>query len=58
MTLNTFRRDRNYLNDESFNAIDPFLDQDITTQIDHLITGDDGHLLSPGELLQQVQRGV
>ena len=39
MTLNTFRRDRNYLNDESFNAIDPFLDQDITTQIDHLITG-------------------
>ena len=39
MTLNTFRRDRNYLNDESFNAINPFLDQDITTQIDHLITG-------------------
>ncbi len=39
MTLNTFRRDRNYLNDESFNAIDPFLNQDITTQIDHLITG-------------------
>ncbi|MCY4399115.1 MAG: TonB-dependent receptor [Gemmatimonadetes bacterium] len=39
MTLNTFRRDRNYLNDESFNAINPFLDQEITTQIDHLITG-------------------
>ena len=39
MTLNTFRRDRNYLNDESFNAIDPFLDQEITSQIDHLITG-------------------
>ena len=39
MTLNTFRRDRNYLNDESFNAIDPFLNQEITTQIDHLITG-------------------
>ncbi len=39
MTLNTFRRDRNYLNDESFNAINPFLNQDITTQIDHLITG-------------------
>ena len=39
MTLNTFRRDRNYLNDESFNAIDPFLNQEITSQIDHLITG-------------------
>lgn len=39
MTLNTFRRDRNYLNDESFNAIDPFLNQEITTQIDHMITG-------------------
>ena len=39
MTLNTFRRDRNYLNDESFNAINPFLNQDITSQIDHMITG-------------------
>ncbi len=39
MTLNTFRRDRNYLNDESFNAINPFLNQEITTQLDHLITG-------------------
>ena len=39
MTLNTFRRDANYLNDESFNAINPFLDQELTTQIDHLITG-------------------
>ena len=39
MTLNTFRRDRNYLNDESFNAINPFLNQEITTQIDHVITG-------------------
>ena len=39
LTLNSFRRDRNYLNDESFNAINPFLDQDITTQVDHLITG-------------------
>lgn len=39
LTLNTFRRDRNYLNDESFNAIDPFLNQEITTQIDHVITG-------------------
>ena len=39
LTLNTFRRDRNYLNDESFTAINPFLDQEITTQLDHLITG-------------------
>lgn len=39
MTLNTFRRDRNYLNDESFNAIDPFLNQELTTQIDHVVTG-------------------
>lgn len=39
LTLNTFRRDRNYLNDESFTAIDPFLNQEITTQIDHVITG-------------------
>ncbi len=39
LTLNTFRRDRNYLNDESFNAVNPFLNQELTTQIDHLITG-------------------
>ncbi len=39
MTLNSFRRDANYLNDESFNAINPFLNQEITTQIDHVITG-------------------
>ena len=39
MTLNTFRRDRNYLNDESFNAINPFLNQELSTQIDHVVTG-------------------
>ncbi len=39
MTLNSFRRDRNYLNDESFNAINPFLNQELNTQIDHLVTG-------------------
>ncbi|MCA9738575.1 MAG: SusC/RagA family TonB-linked outer membrane protein [Gemmatimonadota bacterium] len=46
LTLNAFRRDRNYLNDESFNAINPFVFDDqgnpawaLTTQIDHLVTG-------------------
>ncbi|MDH3223196.1 MAG: TonB-dependent receptor [Gemmatimonadota bacterium] len=39
LTLNAYRRDRNYLNDEAFDAINPFLNQDITTQLDHLITG-------------------
>lgn len=39
LTLNAFRRDRNYLGDESKEAIDPFLNQDITTRIEHLITG-------------------
>ena len=39
VTLNAFRRDRNYRNNEEFNTINPFLNQDITTQLDHLITG-------------------
>ncbi len=46
LTLNAYRRDRNYLNDESFEAIDLFVRnadgsdaQKITTDIDHLITG-------------------
>jgi len=39
LTLNAYRRDRNYLGDESKEAIDPFLNQDIVTDIDHLITG-------------------
>ena len=39
ITLNTFRRDRNYLQRQSREAIDPLLDWKITTQIDHFITG-------------------
>jgi len=39
LTLNAFRRDRNYLGEETKEAIDPFLNQDITTKINHLITG-------------------
>lgn len=39
LTLNSFRRDRNYLADESFEAINPFTNQEITTDIEHLITG-------------------
>ncbi len=46
LTLNAYRRDANYLNDEAFDAINPFVRlgdgseaQSITTDIDHLITG-------------------
>jgi TonB-dependent SusC/RagA subfamily outer membrane receptor len=39
LTLNSFRRDANYLADESFDAIDPFRNQAITTDLDHLVTG-------------------
>ncbi len=39
LTLNSFRRDRNYLADESYDAINPFTNQAITTDIQHLITG-------------------
>jgi TonB-linked SusC/RagA family outer membrane protein len=39
LTLNSFRRDRNYLADESFDAINPFTNQEITTDIQHLVTG-------------------
>ncbi len=39
LTLNSFRRDRNYLADESFDAINPFTNQEITSDIEHLITG-------------------
>ncbi|MGH7463748.1 MAG: TonB-dependent receptor plug domain-containing protein, partial [Longimicrobiales bacterium] len=39
ITLNTFRRDRNYLQAESRAAVDPLLEWEIGTQIDHLITG-------------------
>ncbi len=39
LTLNTFRRDANYLSDESFEAIDPFRNQEIVSELDHLVTG-------------------
>ncbi|MBW3552294.1 MAG: TonB-dependent receptor [Gemmatimonadetes bacterium] len=39
LTLNAFRRDRNYRGEETRAAIDPLLNQEITTDIDHLITG-------------------
>ncbi len=39
LTLNVFRRDANYQGDESRAAIDPLLNQTISTQIDHLVTG-------------------
>jgi TonB-dependent SusC/RagA subfamily outer membrane receptor len=39
LTLNVFRRDANYLGSEAKEDIDPLLNQEITTQIDHLITG-------------------
>jgi TonB-dependent SusC/RagA subfamily outer membrane receptor len=39
ITLNTFRRSRNYLSAETRDAVDPLLTWRITTEIDHLITG-------------------
>ncbi|MEQ9397614.1 MAG: TonB-dependent receptor [Longimicrobiales bacterium] len=39
ITLNAYRRDRNYLGEETRAAIDPLLDFELTTQIDHLISG-------------------
>ena len=39
LTLNVFRRTANYLGSEAREAIDPLLNQTITTQIDHFITG-------------------
>jgi TonB-dependent starch-binding outer membrane protein SusC len=39
ITLNAFRRDANYLGEESRAAIDPLLQWDIKSQIDHLVTG-------------------
>jgi TonB-linked SusC/RagA family outer membrane protein len=40
LTLNTFRRNRNYLTaDSNRSVIDPLLKWKITTEIDHLITG-------------------
>jgi len=39
LTLNAFRRDRNYARSETRQAIDPLLNQELTTHIDHLVTG-------------------
>jgi TonB-linked SusC/RagA family outer membrane protein len=39
ITLNAYRRNRNYLGQETRAAIDPLLVWEIDTQIDHLITG-------------------
>jgi TonB-dependent SusC/RagA subfamily outer membrane receptor len=39
ITLNAYRRDRNYLRAETREAIDPLLDFQISTQLDHLISG-------------------
>ncbi|GMV04955.1 MAG: SusC/RagA family TonB-linked outer membrane protein [Gemmatimonadota bacterium] len=39
ITLNAYRRDRNYLRAETREAIDPLLDFEITTQVDHIISG-------------------
>lgn len=39
LTLNAFRRDRNYASSEDRENIDPLLNQDITTQVEHWVTG-------------------
>lgn len=39
LTLNAYRRDRNYKGEETREAIDPLLDQELTTDIKHIITG-------------------
>src|SRR6185503_16168918 len=39
LTLNAFRRDRNYASNDRPEIINKLLDQDITSEIDHLITG-------------------
>ena len=39
ITLNAYRRDRNYLRAETREAIDPLLAFEINTQVDHLISG-------------------
>ena len=39
ITLNTFRRNRNYLGSEVRGAVDPLLTWQITTNINHLISG-------------------
>jgi TonB-dependent starch-binding outer membrane protein SusC len=39
LTLNAFRRDANYRGEETREAIDPLLNQSITSDLDHLVTG-------------------
>jgi hypothetical protein len=39
LTLNAFRRDRNYASDDRPEVMNKLLDQDLTSDIDHLITG-------------------
>ncbi len=39
LTLNAFRRDRNYAGSEDREFIDPLLNQELTTKIEHYITG-------------------
>ncbi|MGH7476282.1 MAG: TonB-dependent receptor domain-containing protein [Longimicrobiales bacterium] len=38
LTLNAYRRDRNYRSSEKREDIDPLLNQELTTDIDHLLT--------------------
>lgn len=39
LTLNAFRRDRNYASSEDREAIDPLLNQELTSEIERLVTG-------------------
>jgi TonB-linked SusC/RagA family outer membrane protein len=39
LTLNAFRRDRNYASNDRPEVVERMLDQEITSEIDHLITG-------------------
>jgi TonB-dependent starch-binding outer membrane protein SusC len=39
LTLNAFRRDRNYASDDRPEVVEKLLNQDLTSDIDHLITG-------------------
>jgi TonB-dependent SusC/RagA subfamily outer membrane receptor len=39
MTLNAFRRDRNYVSNDRPEVMEPLLNQEITSEIDHLISG-------------------
>ena len=39
LTLNAFRRDRNYVSNDRPEVMEPLLNQEITSEIDHLISG-------------------